>query len=88
MANPIEVNQLVVVDLGDGCGATVGTVRAVSYQYSHLDGEEHTFVTVAPQDGDPFQLTLDELRAAERRAMFTPGRLQYEAFVSMVGARI
>ncbi|MGE0430531.1 MAG: hypothetical protein AB7P11_21215 [Hydrogenophaga sp.] len=86
MAKTIEAGDLVVVDLGDGCGATIGTVRAVSYQYSHLDGEEHTFVTVEPQDGDTFQLTLDELRAAERRAMFTPGHLQYEAFASMVGA--
>lgn len=87
MAAAIQRGDLVVLDLGEGSGAFTGTVRAVEYQYSHLDGEEHTFVTVDPQDGNQFQMTLDELRAAERRAMFTPGFLQYQAFVSMVGAR-
>lgn len=85
--NTIEPGNLVVLDLGDGCGTSFGTVRAVSYQYSQLDGEEHAFVTVEPFDGEPFQLTLDELRTAERRALFTPSVLQYEAFMAMVGAR-
>lgn len=82
----IEAGDLVVLDLGDGTGTTIGTVRAVGYEYSRHDGAEHVMVTVE-DDGATFQLTLDELRAAERRAMFTPSALQFEAFASMVGAR-
>lgn len=87
MANLIEVGNLVVVDLADGCGQAACTVRAVEYAYSHVDGAEHTFVTIEGEDGASCRLTLDELQAAERRAMFTPGLLQCEAFASMVGAR-
>lgn len=87
MANLVEVGNLVVFDVGDGCGAAVGTVRAVDFEYSHVDGAEHTFVTIEDEDGGSCRLTLDELQAAERRAMFTPSALQYEAFAAMVGAR-
>lgn len=87
MANVIEVGSTVVLDLGDGAGAFAATVRAVEYGYSHHDGEEHTFVTVEDHDGGGCRMTLGELHAAERRAQFTPGVLQYEAFMSMVGAR-
>lgn len=86
MAAAIQRGDLVVLDLGEGSGTFTGTVRAVAYQY--LDGAEHTFVTVDLQHLKLITvLTLDELRAAERRAMFTPGFMQYQAFVSMVGAR-